>query len=71
LSKNRRENGLTRDQPVPSNPFFSAPCSTASGSNNRPVNAPQITIQLAGINVCCAESLQYRINRAIAVPFIE
>ena len=60
-----------RDQPVPRDPFFSAPCGTAGGSNRGAVDAPQPRVDGSHVDVRCAKTLQDAVERAVRVPLVE
>src|SRR2546430_17270230 len=49
-SKNRRENGLMRNQLAPPDPFFSPTGSTPMGSDNRPIDTPQLVVDRARLD---------------------
>lgn len=66
--KNRRESGLVHDQMAPRDPFFSAPCGTAGGPDDRAIDAPQFVLV---VDVCRPQLTKHVIQSPIVVPMIE
>ena len=56
---------------VPSGHFFSPTASTAMGSNNRAIDAPQLTVQLARVDDIRLQPAEDFVQRAVGVPGIE
>jgi hypothetical protein len=56
---------------VPSGHFFSPTAGTAMGSNNRAIDAPQLTVQFARSNDIRLQAAEDFVQRAVGVPSIE
>jgi hypothetical protein len=60
-----------RDQPVPLDRFFSTAGCTTCGTHNRSIDAPEILVDSANIDACCAETAKELVQRPVRIPFVE
>jgi hypothetical protein len=51
--------------------FFSAPGGAPRGAHHRAVDAPQLAVDLAGVDPCRTEAGEDRIERPVGVPLVE
>ena len=70
-SKNRRESGLSRGCQAPAAPLFTAARRTAGGSDVGAVDAPQLFVDLANVDVRSDKPVQNLVECAVAGPRVE